>query len=75
MYNLAFRKGLAQGMPKQLKRLSINEGLNERTAETYDGAAVMSDNFRVQYSDAKFIHYYAHQLNLLYKKLLAMKKV
>lgn len=70
--------GLTTVLKEELKSFSINEKL---IAQAYDGSAVMSGSrngvqslMKEVYPNAHYVHCYAHQLNLILKKVLSSNK-
>ncbi|XP_049809501.1 zinc finger MYM-type protein 1-like [Schistocerca nitens] len=65
----------------ELEKMNVHETPEKLTAQCYDGAPVMSGHesgvqtrIREMYSNAHFIHCYAHQLNLIVERCVAGNK-
>lgn len=72
---------LASCILEELNRLKINEHPYKLIAQTYDGASVMAGSSRgVQaiikqvYTEAQYIHCYAHQINLIMMKASSINR-
>lgn len=68
-------EGISGEILKELKNIGIDKNPQKLIAQSYDGAAVMSgkDNgvqakIKSIYSNAHYIHCYAHQLNLIIER-------